>query len=157
MLTLLRPISNRTEAGHSIRSRSLAWCLCSRTVLIILTVRVLFYVLRFCQCSNHTFCFLQMTTNSHFGFQRVHHVQLLQPLVRFPRFHRLPPFPTRRARRKRQPGLYRKIRTERTNGKVQEVHVVTDIIHPLSDHLALGIRSSFRLRRQQRAIRRGGV
>ena len=109
------------------------------------------------QVPSHSFHYFQMTL-SHSVFRKVHHVRVLQPPARYflppPRPPCLPP---RQPHRKRHRGRCPKTRTERTSGKVLGVHAVTGITRPLSDHLALGIRSSFRPRRRQRAIRKGDV
>jgi hypothetical protein len=96
---------------------------------------------------NHTFCSSQMTPNSHSVFRKAHHAQVLQRPTRS--------LLTRQPRPKRQLGPCPRTRMERTSGKVLEVHVATGIIHPPSDHLALGTRLSFSPRRRQRVIRSG--
>jgi hypothetical protein len=121
-----------------------------------LMVRMLFYVWRFRRGSSHLFYYFQMTLSSHSVFRKVHHVRVLQPPARyFLPLPRPPYLPPRQRHRKRQRGRCPKTQTERTNGKVLEVHAATGITRPRSDHLALGTRSSFLLRRRQRAIRRG--
>jgi len=121
-------------------------------------VRLLFYVWRFFRGSSHlSYCF-QMTLSHHSVFRKVHHVRIPQSPARYslplPRPQYLPP---QQQYRKRQPRRCPKIRTGRINGKVLGVHGATGITRPLSDHLALGTRSSSLPRRRQRAIRRGGV
>jgi len=113
--------------------------------------------LRFRRGSSHLFYCLQMTLSSHSVFRRAHHVRIPQPPARYflplPR----PPYLPQQKHRKRQPGHCPKIRTERIDGKVLEVHAATGITRLRSDHLALGTRSSFPPRKRQRVIRRGDV
>lgn len=121
-------------------------------------VRMLFYVWRFFRGSSHLcYCF-QMTPSHHSVFRKVHHVRVLQSPARYslppPRLQYLLP---QQQHRKRRPGHCPKIRTGRINGKVLGVHGATDITRPLSDHLALGTRSSSLPRKRQRAIRSGDV
>ena len=154
--TRSRLTSNRVVVDRSIKSRSLAWYRCFRTVWMILMVRMLFHAWRFHQDLHHLCYRLQMTL-SHSVSRKAHHARVLQPPARY--FPPLPLPPPRLLPRppyqKRQQGHYQKTQTGRTNGKVLEVHAATGITHPRSDHLDLGIRSSFCLRRQQGTIRRG--
>jgi len=109
-----------------------------------------------CHGSNHPSHRFQMKLNSRSVFRKAHHVRVLRPSGHyFQPLPRLPSLLQRRVPRKHQRRPCPRIQTGRTSGKALEVHAVTGITHPRSDHLALGPRSSFPPRMRQRATRRG--
>ena len=108
-----------------------------------------------CHGSNYPSHRFQMKLNSRSVFRKAHHVRVLRPSGHY--FLPLPRLPSllQQLPRKHQPRRCPRIQTERTSGKVLEVHAAIGTTRPHSDHLALGPRSSFRPRMRQRATQRG--